>query len=107
VEGVDVPVRRVVALLDDLQRLLVARRDQGAAGLALVEELVLGHLLRLGMVGDEDDLDRLVLGAEELVERKKKLRARYFFSRSMDPDVSMTQITTALLSSRSSITRRL
>ena len=39
--------------------------------------------------------------------RKKKLRARYFFSRSIEPEVSMMQMTTALLSSRSSSTRRL
>src|SRR5690242_16015025 len=72
VEGVDVPVRRVVALLDDLQGLLVARGDQRAARLALVEELLLSHLLRLRVMGDEDDLDRLILGAEELVEEEEE-----------------------------------
>src|SRR3989475_3157765 len=46
VEGVDVPQRRVVARLDDLERLHVARRDERPARLALVEELLLGHLVR-------------------------------------------------------------
>ncbi len=36
--------------------------------------------------------------------RKKKLRARYFFIVSIDPDVSMMQITTALDSGRVSVT---
>ncbi len=40
-EGVDVPQRRMVALLDDLQGLQIARGNEGAARLALVEKLLL------------------------------------------------------------------
>src|SRR5213593_1283626 len=72
VEGVDVPQRRVVARLDDLERLHVARRDERPARLALVEELLLGHLVRLGVVRDEDDLHVAVLGADELVEEEEE-----------------------------------
>src|SRR4029450_11817629 len=45
VEGVHVPQRRVVAGLDDLERLQVRRRDERAAGLALVEDILLRDLL--------------------------------------------------------------
>src|SRR2546426_347085 len=72
VEGVDVPQRRVVARLDDLERLHVARRDERPARLALVEELLLGHLVRLGVVRDEDDLHVAVLGADELEEEEEE-----------------------------------
>src|SRR5438093_7071532 len=72
VEGVDVPQGRVVARLDDLERLQVARRDERPARLALVEELLLGHLARLGVVRDEDDLHVAVLGADELVEEEEE-----------------------------------
>src|SRR5438093_9325863 len=72
VEGVDVPQGRVVARLDDLERLHVARRDERPARLALVEELLLGDLVRLGVVRDEDDLDVAVLGADELVEQEEE-----------------------------------
>src|SRR5213593_1248364 len=71
-EGVDVPQGRVVARLDDLERLQVARRDERPARLALVEELLLGDLVRLGVVRDEDDLDVAVLGADELVEQEEE-----------------------------------
>src|SRR2546422_211286 len=72
VEGVDVPQGRVVARLDDLERLQVARRDERPARLALVEEFFLGHLARLGVVRDEDDLHVAVLGADELVEEEEE-----------------------------------
>ena len=62
----------MIAFGDDLERLLVARGDQRAARLALVEELVLGDLLGLGVVGDEDDFDVAVLGADELVEQEEE-----------------------------------
>src|SRR5262245_16643524 len=71
-EGVDVPQRRMVAGLDDLERLQITRGDEGASGLALVEELALGHLVRLGVVRDEDDLDVLVLRADELEEEEEE-----------------------------------
>src|SRR5262249_32783465 len=72
VERVDVPQRRMIAGLDDLERLPVARRDERAARLALVEELVLGDLVRLGVMRDEDDLDVPVLRADELIEEEEE-----------------------------------
>ena len=62
----------MVALGDDVERLLVAGRDERAAGLALVEELLLADLVGLGVVADEDDLDAPVLGADELVEQEEE-----------------------------------
>ena len=60
VKDINVPERRVIALLDDLQGFVVTGGDQGAAGFALVKKFVLGDFLGLGMVRDEDDLDVLI-----------------------------------------------
>src|SRR5204863_1809969 len=72
VKDINVPERGMIALLDDLERLAVARRDEGAAGLAFVEELVLRHLRGFGMMRDEDDLHVLIFGADEAIEKEKK-----------------------------------
>src|SRR5438270_5373002 len=64
-KAVDVPERRVIALLDDLEGLGVAGRDERAAGFALVKKVLLGHLRGFGVVRDEDDLDVTVFGGDE------------------------------------------
>ena len=66
----------MIALIDDLQCLVVARRDERAAGFALVKELFLGDLVGLGVMGDEDDLDVLITGADKLVEEKEEAPRR-------------------------------
>src|SRR5581483_11449433 len=71
-EHVNVPKRRMIALLDDLQRFAISRRDERSARLAFMEELVLGDLGRFGVVRDEDDLDVLILRADEAVKEKEK-----------------------------------
>jgi len=78
VEGVDVPQARVVALVQDLEPLLVRGRNHRAAGLALVEELVLGHLGGGGVVGHEHQLDFRIAAAHELIQQEKE-RPRQVF----------------------------
>src|SRR5690348_826282 len=65
VERVDIPIIRLVALLDDLQCQLIRRRNLRAATLSLVEELFLSDLSGLGMVADEHDMHVIVLRAQE------------------------------------------
>src|SRR5437763_2417322 len=65
VERIDVPLAGIEALFDDLERELVGRRYLRAARLAEVEEGVLVHLLGLGVVGEEDDPDVVVLRPQE------------------------------------------
>src|SRR6266496_4967974 len=65
VEGVDVPVIRIVALLDDLQGQLICRRDLSTAALTFVEELFLRDLFRFGVVTDKDDMHVVVLRTQE------------------------------------------
>lgn len=65
VERIDVVLGRRIAAVDDLERLHVSGRADGAAALATREELFLRHFLRLGMVRDEHDFDLLVLLAQE------------------------------------------
>src|SRR5579871_6656466 len=71
-ERVEIPKRRMITLGDDVERLLVARRNKGAAGLALVKELVLGDLVGLGVMRDEDDFDVAVAGRDELVKQEEE-----------------------------------
>src|SRR5271163_3815892 len=62
----------MITLGDDIERLLIARRNERATGLALVKELVLGDLVGLRMVSDEDDFDVAVAGRDELVEQEEE-----------------------------------
>jgi len=71
----------VVARLDDFQRLVVTGRDKSAAGLALVKELFLGHLVRLGVVRDENDLDVLIARAKKLIEKEEETARQIFLHR--------------------------
>ena len=81
VKGVNVPQTGMVSLVDDLQGLVVSRRNEGSAGFALVEKLLFGHLAGFGVMGDEDDLDVLIARAQEAVEQKKETARQVFFHR--------------------------
>ncbi len=72
VECIDIPMLRVKSLLYYLERLLVARRYQRAAGLALVKELVLRHLGGFALMCNKDDLHLIITRADELVEQKEE-----------------------------------
>src|SRR6266404_5219485 len=63
--GIDVPGVEGVALAGDAQHLLERGRDDGAAGLAAVEEGLLVNLLRRAGMTDEDDIDGAVAPLEE------------------------------------------
>src|SRR5262249_44609088 len=65
VERVDVPGVRWIAFVDEIDGELVGGAGARAAALAAGEELLFADLLGLGVVGDEDDLDPVVFGAEE------------------------------------------
>ena len=71
----------MISLRDDLQRLLIARRNERAARLALVEELVLSDLKGLRVMRDENDLDVAVAGRDELVEQKEEAAREILFHR--------------------------
>src|SRR5215469_10125772 len=62
----------MIALGDDIQRLLITRRDEGTARLALVEKVLFGHLVGLGMVCDEDDFHVAVARRNELIEQEEE-----------------------------------
>src|ERR1700722_8083913 len=62
----------MITLGNNVERLLIARRDERAAGLALVEELVLGDFVGLRMMRDEDDFDVAIAGRNELVEQEEE-----------------------------------
>lgn len=64
-ERVDIVMGSRVPLLHDVQTLQIGRGADCTTTFALGEKLLLGHFLCLRMVGDEDDVDLLVLGAEE------------------------------------------
>src|SRR5829696_4318034 len=64
-EWIDVPIGRSIALLDDVKRELVSRRDDCAARLSLGEKLLLAYFFGLGVMGDENDVDVVVLGSQE------------------------------------------
>src|ERR1700752_4620075 len=77
-ERVDVPERRMIAICYDVELLLLALRNESAAGLSLVEELALAHLVRFGVMADEDDLDAAVLRGDELVEQEEEAAREIF-----------------------------
>src|SRR5262245_37559122 len=60
VERVDVPGVRRVALINKVDGQLIGGASECAAALAAGEELLLGDLFGLGVMGDEDDLDPIV-----------------------------------------------
>mmetsp|Transcript_6685 Transcript_6685/g.27976 ORF Transcript_6685/g.27976 Transcript_6685/m.27976 type:complete len:940 (+) Transcript_6685:1270-4089(+) len=70
--AVDVPLGRRVALADDLLHQHEGTRHHGAAGFGGVEEVLLVHLLGLGVVADEDDVDLLVVPRQEQVEQDEE-----------------------------------
>src|SRR4029078_9107226 len=72
VEHVNVPQGRMIALIDDLQRLVVSGRNECSAGFALMKKFFLSHLTGFGMMRDEDDLDILITGAQELIQQKEE-----------------------------------
>src|SRR5262244_561856 len=79
VEGIDVPVIRVVAGFDDIQSQFVCRRDLRTSALAFVEEFFLSDFFRLGMVADEDDLDVVILCAQEAYHPEVETTSDVFF----------------------------
>src|SRR5260221_1580083 len=70
--GVDVPGVERVALAGDAQHLLERGRDDGAAGLAAVEEGLLIDLLGRAGMADEDDVDGAVAPLEEDMEQHEE-----------------------------------
>ena len=80
-EDVDVPQSRMITLIDDLQCLVVSGRNKCPAGFALMEKFFLGNLAGFGMMCDEDDLDILIPGAKELIEKEKEAPGEVFLHR--------------------------
>src|SRR5262245_44030136 len=56
----------------DIERFLIAGRNEGAAGLTLMEEFLLGHFAGFGMMADEDNLDVAITGRDELIEQEEE-----------------------------------
>src|SRR5262249_37974160 len=69
---INIPQGRMIALVDDFQGLVVSGGNKCPAGFALMEELFLGHFASFGMMCNEDNLDILIAGAEELIQKKKE-----------------------------------
>src|SRR5262245_4571346 len=82
---INVPKRRMIARLDDCQRLDVAGRDKRTARFALVKEFLLSDLVGLGVVGDKYDFHVLISGAEELIKEEEKASSEILFHRIHGP----------------------
>src|SRR5665213_882042 len=62
----------MIALRDDVEGFLVARRNERAARLTLVKELVLGDLVGLRVMRDKDDFHVAITGRDELVKQEEE-----------------------------------
>ena len=80
-KDVNVPKGGVVALLDDLEGLVISGGNERAAGFAFVKEFLFGDFARFGVVRDENDLDVLITGAEKLIEQEKETAREVFLHR--------------------------
>src|SRR3990172_5390409 len=78
-KDVDVPEGGVESLVNNLQGLVVTRRNEGPTGFPLMKKFLFRDLARLGVVSDEYDLDVLIFGAKELVEEKKETPRQVLF----------------------------
>src|SRR6202022_3900495 len=64
-ERIDVPLTRIVSLVDDVHCELVRFAHLCAAGVSQTEEVVFGHPLGFGVTRDEDDLRAGILLTKE------------------------------------------
>src|SRR3990170_8085030 len=78
-EYIDVPQRGMKPLVDNLQRLIVTGRNEGAAGFSLVKEIFFGNFLRLCVMRNKNNLNILVARANELIENEKETSSEVFF----------------------------
>ena len=75
----------MISRLDDFKCLVVTGGNKRAAGLTLVEKVLLGHFLGLGVVGNEDDFDRPIPRYDKLAEKEKEAPGEIFFHRVHGP----------------------
>ena len=77
-ENIHVPQRGMKPLVDNLQRFIVAGRNEGAAGFSFMKEILLGNFLRLCVVRDKNDFNILVACTNELIQNKEETPSEIF-----------------------------
>src|SRR5271168_4312877 len=71
----------MISFGDDFERLLITRRDKGAARFAFVKEGLLGDLVSLGMMANKDDFDVAVTGRDKLIEQEEEASSEILLHR--------------------------